>query len=381
MASTIAPTKSRPSIRTEMDQYTLQHLLPKAELHAHLNGSIPLQVLQDLAEERNVQLSPKFLEASNHQHRSLNDCFALFAELPAVINDLPALSCITKAALQLFADHHVVYLELRTTPKCLARNFREVGTASKREYLETVIKEMKEFEEKEEQRFRADSPNDETKRLPMVCRLIVSVDRSRTLEEARENVDLAIQLRSESDRSYVVGVDLGGNPTKQSFGLFAPVFAHARAHDMRVTIHCAEVPDCAAEVQDILEFRPDRLGHAVLLPDPTVLDTYQIPVESCPTSNLMTLQLDRDKLSSHTMLCHWLETGYPVAICTDDPGIFDTTPTKELWMVQEEFGCDLASLTLQSIQYAFCDAATKNQILARTRERVTRLHLSRTNNK
>lgn len=372
-----------------MDQYTIKQRLPKVELHAHLNGSIPLGVLQELADERGVELSTKFVSSIRHSAaprppRTLQDCFDLFAELPAVINDLAALRRITHAALELFAAHHVAYLELRSTPKSLLHDFRSPGRlASKRDYLETVIQEIKDFEQAEEERCRENSSQG---RLPVVCRLIVAVDRSRSLEEATNNIELAIQLHA-SDNSYVVGVDLGGNPLQQSFRIFEPLFTRARDAGLGVTIHCAEIPDCAAEVRDILEFRPDRLGHAVLLPDPHSIDALRIPVESCPTSNVMTLEMvGKDDAATsddntvlalrrhHSMLRHWIETDYPIVICTDDAGVFDTDPTQELWLVQEAFPTyDIVDMTRKSIEYAFCNATTKAKLRSRMLPRLAGL--------
>jgi len=47
-------------------------------------------------------------------------------------------------------------------------------------------------------------------------RLLVSIDKSKSVEEAHENVDLARALH-EGGSMYVVGVDLGGNPFRTTF--------------------------------------------------------------------------------------------------------------------------------------------------------------------
>jgi len=36
-------------------------------------------------------------------------------------------------------------------------------------------------------------------------------------------------------------IDQQGNPTRNSFGMFAPYFELARSHGLKVSIHCAEV--------------------------------------------------------------------------------------------------------------------------------------------
>ena len=50
-------------------------------------------------------------------------------------------------------------------------------------------------------------------RLPMTCRLIVAIDRSLSVQDAYEHIELAEKLRGEYG-DMIVGIDLGGNPTK-----------------------------------------------------------------------------------------------------------------------------------------------------------------------
>jgi adenosine deaminase len=201
-----------------------------------------------------------------------------------------------------------------------------------------------------------------------------------------EHVDLALEF-SKYHPTTVVGMDLGGNPTQQDFGLFAKVLDRARSNGrLGMSLHCAEIP-CTdpssrayREAAAMLEFAPDRLGHALLLPpdlQARLLET-RIAVESCPTSNVMTLELARhdsgshltlrEGLAQHVNLRSWLATGHPVSLCTDDPGVFGTTLTTELWLVAHTFALDVPALVrLQeaSMAFAFCDAATQSSVQAR----------------
>jgi adenosine deaminase len=385
--------------------------VPKVELHAHLNGCIPPNLLRELAAERSVSLSAKhFVGAAAVADdgmtptttttpttsiiapvRSLADCFDLFAELPNVINDLPALRRITQAALEFFADHHVVYLELRSTPKRLWKDFRhqpqqcharsgdneneqeslDNNKAMKLDYVKTILDTISAFNHKEEERYRDAVEEEEQQkktspnaaitstttttmiRLPLVCRFIVSIDRATSLQDAAENVAVAVSLQS---TGLVVGLDLGGNPTCQSFKMFEPILAQARdCHGLKCTIHCAEVE--SDEYQDILAFRPNRLGHAVLMPREAFVG-LNIPVECCPTSNLLTLELHHQPVTLQTMnVQQWIADDYPFVICTDDPGIFHTSPTQELQLIQDAFGpaLDVERVMLRSIHYGFAE--------------------------
>jgi adenosine deaminase len=208
----------------------------------------------------------------------------------------------------------------------------------------------------------------------MTPRLLVSVDRSGTVKQAEENINLAIEMTALYP-DHIVGVELGGNPTRNDFRLFEPLFQKARDRGLQVSIHCGEVP-CATDEFDtldttlknayeeasaILQFRPDRLGHALLLPND--LMEKPIPIECCPTSNVMTLELAMhhggnliDGLKRHPQLQNWIERKYPFSINTDDSGIFCTNLTKEYLLVAKVFELhenDLADMAMQTVDHIF----------------------------
>jgi adenosine deaminase len=297
MTTTTTP-ETTPSTSSSVLWDTIQQI-PKVELHAHLNGCIRTSTLFALAEERGVTLPAHLFAApSNDTHdndkdvwtmynrkpRSLHDCFAMFEILPLCVNDLISLRRITYEALQDFHTHHVVYVELRSTPKRLWDDFRDTQhrtRQSKRAYIETILSVMQAFQQTSHDRYQRECNNNHScPRLPMTCRLIVSIDRSQSLEECREHIDLAIHFyQQHATDPMVVGVDLGGNPTKGNFMDFCSEFQRARTAGLQVTLHCAEVScgrdnddndiptqQARAEAQAMLDFCPDRLGHALLLP-------------------------------------------------------------------------------------------------------------------
>lgn len=399
---TTTPTSTSEDVQQHMERL---RQMPKVELHAHLNGSIRETTLFELAEERNVQLNAHRFAADplpgadhsmyNVRPRSLQDCFAMFAEIGAVVDDLPAIRRIATEMLQDFANDGCVYLEVRSTPKQLLQKSGSPDMATKRDYCETILYVMKHFRQAEEERYlkememRKSDRNLPPPRLPLVSCLIVSVDRSNSVEAGWENIRLAIELRK-AFPGLVVGVDLGGNPLKSDFMDFQECFEEARKNELSVTLHCAEVP-CSDDDKDskayrdalaILDFGPDRLGHALLLP-PTLqkkLEDLRIPVETCPTSNVMTLELAEkssggsllEGMSRHPQLKRWLlETNHPLAISTDDPGVFHTTATKEVVLLERAYGLkiqDLQGVILRSVDYAFAKEETRKIIKERMKD-------------
>jgi adenosine deaminase len=190
--------------------------LPKAELHAHLNGSIPLPLLQELALEY-TSSSPTADDATTTSAplaadtlacvqrlqtgvalSNLHDALKLFPAIYALTSTPASLKRATRGVLSHFLDPSpslhagrgtVVYIELRTTP-------RETAHMTRRLYLETVLDEIE-------------------ARPPDAAALIVSLDRRMTPQVAQEVLELAVQLRREGRR--VVGVDLCGDPAVRLF--------------------------------------------------------------------------------------------------------------------------------------------------------------------
>lgn len=70
----------------------------------------------------------------------------------------------------------------------------------------------------------------------IIVRLIVSIDRRNTLEEAYEAVDLATKFRSQN----VVAIDLCGDVSKGSFAALKPAFDKAKSLGFKITLHFNE---------------------------------------------------------------------------------------------------------------------------------------------
>ena len=175
--------------------------LPKAELHAHLNGCIPLTTLQELAESTPASslhqddLIKRGLETlrAGVQLDDLDDFFSLFPAIYALTSTPHATRLATQAVLRQFlvpgylhADDppQCEYLELRTTPRANENMTRE-------EYLSAVLDEIEAY------------PSSK-------AALLVSVDRRMSQEDAVSVVEIAIKLRKQ--RRRIVGIDLCGTP-------------------------------------------------------------------------------------------------------------------------------------------------------------------------
>lgn len=331
--------------------------LRKIELHAHLSGSISADTIRNLL---NKPENSRIRERASHlldvqTGRTLKQCFDLFPIIHNLIEDTETLQAVVHNVLHDFASDNVIYLELRTTPRRTTR-------MTELDYLQTVLQAVHDFHAADETGF--------------ICRVLVSVSRHLPVQAAWQSVRVAERILNEEGSHLahlLVGFELSGIPGKGCWGDFRPIFQYARGTlGLPVSLHFGEKED-EAECLEMLQFKPDRLGHAVIM-SPRVLSQLlrtepRIGVEVCITSNLKTTGIVH--VADHPVVRDLIPAGYPFCICTDDSGVFETSVSRELALLAtatqmgEE---DVKSLIYRSVELAFCrDKDTMNMIKQRLR--------------
>ncbi|KAI0367476.1 Metallo-dependent hydrolase [Pilatotrama ljubarskyi] len=322
--------------------------LPKAELHAHLNGSIPFPVLQELATEFQTETGadgavasalPEAVRAGIHRLQDgvvlneINDFFGLFPAIYAITSTPATLRRATRAVLEFFLSARdgypqAAYLELRSTP-------RETPAMTRMQYIETVLDQVEQYP-------------------PERAALIVSLDRRMDSRTAAECVECAVKLKNAGRR--VVGVDLCGDPRAGNMVEFADHFRAAKEAGLGVTLHiaeasCSQIPDCPGpETLQLLSFGPDRLGHATFLDEAAkkIVHTREMCIEICLSSNLLCKTVPT--LDAHHIR-YYIGHNHPIAICTDDILPFRNSLLGEyaLLMAQSPLGLGLTEPEIEKI--------------------------------
>lgn len=196
----------------------------------------------------------------------------------------------------------------------------------------------------------------------LACSSSRHLTRSMPSDAGMRTVRLAKSLRDAG--TCVVGVDFSGNPHSGSFANFASQMSYARKAGLYTTVHCGEVVD-PADTQSVLQFWPDRVGHACVLDDRSrqLLRSRQIPVETCPTSNMKTCGFASPW--QHPELADWLRGQHPVAVCTDDSTVFHTTLSQEYVLLARAFGLSLPQLVTLArapLDMAFVDHSVRARL-------------------
>ncbi|KAI4933247.1 hypothetical protein J4E85_003652 [Alternaria conjuncta] len=310
------------------------------QLHAHLTGSISRDCLHAIWETKKARQPDFDLEdplvaiPAGKVDYDIKTFFPLFSSyIYRLCSDLPSIQYSTRAVLQDFQDDGVVYVELRTTPRAILGE-----GVTKDDYVKTVLDIL-------------NAHNDDANNT-MRAFLILSIDRRNNIADAEEVVDLAIKYHS----TGVVGVDLCGDPAKGDIRIFGDSFARAKAAGLKITLHFAESENSSSdlELQTLLSWQPDRLGHVIHVKDEfkKTIELHGIGVELCLSCNVHAKMITGTYSDHHFGV--WRHSSVPVALSTDDVGVFCSPLSQEYYLAAQHFHLDREDIR------ALCERAIKS---------------------
>ena len=318
-------------------------ILPKAELHCHLQGTAPPALIRRIAERNGVEL-PDDLEDEGGRYAwddfagffRAFDVAGLCLRTPGDYRD------ITVAYLTAAAEEGAVYVELFSSPDLAAR--AGLGFA---EHLEGIVAGIADAEQA----------------CGIVGRLILTCQRHLGPERAREVAEAMVA----EPHPYVVGLGMSGDETKFEARDFTTAYRVAADAGYGCTAHAGEIGG-ADSVAAVIEALPvSRIGHGVrAIEDAAVIEEIRrrgIVLEVCPTSNVL-LGVYPD-LASHPFR-RLRDAGCRVTLNSDDPPYFGTTLAGEYEIAARHFGLDEAALlevTRTALRAAFVDDETRERLL------------------
>ncbi len=297
------------------------HRLPKIDLHRHLEGSLRLNTLADIAREHGIDLPSYDIEKLRPYVQMMDDrptsenFLAKFRLLRRFFTSQETVQRIAREAVLDAAADNVKYLELRFNPVALARlqNFPLCDVVG---WVSDAVGKVQD-------------------EVGMRTCLILQIGRDEPLEVAEEIVDIAIANYGR----LVRGIDLAGDEVNYPPGPFAPLFQKARAAGVGVTVHAGEWSGAESIRAAVELLGAQRLGHGVRAVENSaivrMLYERRIALEICPTSNLQTGVVKG--LAQHPLM-DLITLRLPVTINTDDPSVSDTTLTDEIMVAVSEIG-------------------------------------------
>ena len=314
-------------------------MIPKAELHVHLEGSVPPVLARALASRNGLDVPIGLIGEGGHY--VMTDFLSFLAAYDLVCTTLRTaqdFGDVIYAYLASVARQGAVYVEMFCSPERAAALGIPYGVWL--EALEAGI-----------DRARADFGIEG--RIVIIC--IRHLGPERALAMVRTMV-------SEPHR-YVVGFGMGGDEAKYTPAEFAPAYRLAHDKGFGCTVHAGEVLGPESVWAAITELPVSRIGHGVRSADDPVLMAELarrgIVLEVCPGSNIaLGLYADRNAHPLHRLI----DAGVRVTLGSDDPPFFHTTLGAEY----DKAGLGEAALrriTRTAIEASFADEATKQRLL------------------
>ncbi len=337
--------------------------IPKTDLHLHLDGSLRLPTLIEMAKSGNLEL-PSYEESGLNElvfkdrYANLGEYLAGFAFTVGVLQTQENLE---RAAFELAEDSHaegVRYIEVRFAPQLHITHATEIAAV-----VRAVNRGLaKAKNQSNASRDKSDMPFEygiilcamrrfNRQMSPYYDRLINRAGKTNIrYTYTRASLGLAkeaVKLRDEG--LPIVGFDLAGEEAGFPAVHHKEAFQHVHRNFLRKTVHAGEAYGPESIFQAITECYANRIGHGTFLfsedaiklksiKDKTqyierlseYIANQRITIEVCPTSNLQTIP-EFQTLENHPIQL-MVDNGLSVSISTDNRLISHTSVTNELML-------------------------------------------------
>ncbi len=287
--------------------------LPKADLHSHIDGSVPIKDLFQIARLRGKKIQTpegkeltsassfiSFIKGPGYDSM-LDEIVNRFYPITGLMQTQEVLRDVGIAYTKELHAHNVVYAEGRFAPQY---HLREGLT------YDEVIQSMQEGLAEGSERF------------DVKVNLIVAIGRESNQKTADEVARAAIRNK------VVVALDLGGPEAGNPPEKFRSAFEIATKAGLKRTVHAGEGAESVA--QNLKNIRTaisslgaDRLGHAIdLAKDEELVElaaSRKVTIEMNPTSNKV---LQKIRSQKDLAIDRLLAKGVPVTVNSDDPALW-----------------------------------------------------------
>ena len=299
--------------------------LPKTDLHVHLDGSLRVGTLAELARTQGVALpvgSPEELSALLRPSPGgdLSEYLKLFDLTLSVLQEQEALERVAFELAQDAAAENVWYFEVRFAP-----NLHQQRGLSLEAIMEAVLRGLAQAQ----------------RQLGIRSGVIVCGIRHIDPEVSLRLADLTLQYKGRG----AVAFDLAGEEKDYPAKHHREAFYRVLNNNLNSTVHAGEAFGARSIHQAIHWCGAHRIGHGTRLKeDPDLLEyvnDHRIPLEMCLTSNVQTGAAA--SLPEHPF-GEYFRRGLRVTINTDNRLMSDTTVSRELALACSAFNLDVAGL-------------------------------------
>jgi adenosine deaminase len=324
--------------------------LPLIDLHRHLDGSVRLETVLDLARQHGIKLPASTVEelrphvVVTEPQPGLMAFIGKMLWMTRVLADTDACRRIARENVEDAKREGIDYLELRFSPFFMAEPHRLDPEA----VVAAVIEGAAEG----------------SAATGVKVNLIGILSRTYGAEIAMKELDALL-----THREHLVALDLAGDEANFPAPLFTDHFRKGRDAGWRITVHAGESGGPQSVWDAVRLLGAERIGHCTrALEDPALVDFLlenRIAIEANLTSNVHTSTVP--DLASHP-LRHMLDHGLLASINTDDPGVSAIDLRYEFEVAAPEAGLSreqIRQAQANALETAFLSAEEKAALRAK----------------
>ena len=318
-------------------------MIAKAELHVHLEGTAPPDLIRRIAQRNGLPMPAGLLgDDERFTYTDFLDFLRAYDDAASVIRTGEDYRDITYEYLRACAREGAIYVELTCSPDHAAL----VGL-SDAEHIDGIARGI-----------------DDARAHGIEGRILVSAVKNFGVDQALR----VARYAAERPHPYIVGFSMAGDEENYPAHLFAEAYAIAAAAGLGCTVHAGEWAG-ADSVRTALTLPVTRISHGVrAIEDPELvaeLARREIVLECCPTSNVV---LGVFGSYEEHPLPQLAQAGVRLTLGSDDPPYFGASIGGEYAIAKEKLGFDedrLKAITATAIDAAFCDEGLKRDLRAR----------------
>jgi adenosine deaminase/aminodeoxyfutalosine deaminase len=318
--------KGKKTPTPEIDVPEWLRLLPKVELHLHLEGSTEPETLVALSQRHDAEPMTLADARRLYTYKDFLGFMDSYKAMSARLQTPEDYELITYNMVRSLAAQGVVHAEVYVSFGILYY-WRKVEVEP---YMEAI----------ERGRIRGEQEFGTT------LYWLIDAVRHFGAEEAARVFRKAAELRAQYPS--IIGIGIGGDEARGPASLFKESYAEAKAAGLRLTAHAGESGgpiDGPASIWAAINIGAERIGHGLAAQhDPQLLEVLaqrQIPIEINVTSNIRTgccRSFDEHPLRSY------FDSGLMVTLNSDDPPMFGSNLLGEYILAYERFGFTLEQL-------------------------------------
>ncbi len=322
--------------------------LPKSDLHVHLDGSLRLSTILELAAEQKVDLPARDQDGLRKAMNLGQNCGSLVEYLKAFDVTLKVMQteeALYRVALELGEDcakEKVRYIEVRYAPMLHTRRGLRLTSV-----VEAVLAGLRAAREAS----------------GIEANVILCGIRNISPDSSLEMAELAVAYKGRG----VVGFDLAGAEYDHPAKHHRAAFQLVRDNNINCTIHAGEAYGPESIAQALHVCGAHRIGHGCRLREDGDLlhyvNDHRIPLEVCPSSNVQTGAVK--DIARHPLKLY-LDLGLRVTVNTDNRLVTDTTVSRELWQCHTKMGMplsDIKTIIVAGFKSAFLPFHVKQAML------------------